>query len=135
VAISYGVPTHDDEIHFAGVGQRAGHAGEELGRAQVDEVVQAEAQLKQHLAFNDAGGNAGVPRGRTDGAEQNGVVAPQFVQRVLRQGLPRGQPVLGTELVLRQFKGGVFVGGRRLENLDAFGHHLRTDSVSGDDCQ
>ena len=41
-------------------------------------MVQAEAQLEQQLTLDDAGGDPGIARGRTDGAEEDGVAGAEI---------------------------------------------------------
>ena len=65
-----------DQVDLAGldVGQRARRAGPEPGRAQVDVLVEGEAELEQQAALEHAGRHARV----ADRAEQDGVVAGQL---------------------------------------------------------
>ena len=107
----------------------------QAGRAQVDEVVQAEAQLEQHLAFDDAGRDAGVAGGRPDGAEEDGIAGTQVCEDLVRQGLASLQPVLGTELVVGLLKHDAFGGDGLFEDLEGFGDDLRADAVARDDCE
>ena len=73
-----------------------GHARVELGRAQVDVVVEREAQPQQQPALEDAAGHARV----ADGAEQDRVVAAQLVEHRVGQGLAGRVPAPGAEVVL-----------------------------------
>ena len=58
-----GALAHHDEVDLAGLhaGQRAGGAGPEPGRAQVDVLVEREAQLEQQAALEHAGRHGRVP--------------------------------------------------------------------------
>ena len=73
-----GVLADDDEVDVLGllVLQRAVNAGIELDRAQVDVLVQLEADAEQHALLEDAGLDVGV----ADGAQEDGVELPQLLQ-------------------------------------------------------
>ena len=77
-------------------GQRAAHAGVEPGRAQVDVVVELEAQPQQQPALEDARRHARV----ADRAEQDRVVLAQLVEHRVRQQLAGALPARGTEVVV-----------------------------------
>jgi hypothetical protein len=98
-------------------------------------LVQAEAELEQHLAFDDAGRNAGIARGRAHCAKEDGIAGAQIRQDLVRQGLACFKPMLGTELVIGQFKGNAFGGYGLFEDLDGFGDDLRANAVARDDSE
>lgn len=98
-------------------------------------MVQAEAQLEQHLALDDAGGDAGVPRCGTDGAEEDGVVPAELLKGLIRQGFAGLQPVLRAELILGTREGDAFAGNNLFQDLDGLGDHFGADAVAGDDCE
>ena len=125
----------DDEVDLAGVRERAADAGVQAGGPQVDEVVQAEAQLQQELALDDAGGDPGVAGGRADGAEQDGVAGAEVGEGGRGQGLPRREPVLRTQLVVGLLEHDPFCGRGLFKDLQGFGGDLRADAVARDDCQ
>src|SRR5262249_27034122 len=54
-------------------------AGEQLHRAEVDVLVEAEAEVEEELALEDAGGDIGV----ADGAEEDGVELAELVEAVV----------------------------------------------------
>ena len=64
-----GVLADDDEVDVgrAFVAQRRLDAGEQLHGPQVDVLVEAEAEVEEQLALEDAGGDVGM----ADGAEQD----------------------------------------------------------------
>ena len=108
--------------------QRTLDAGEQLGRTQVDVVVQFEADAQQQLAFEHSTRHARV----ADGTEQERVVAAQFLQHGIRQRLPRRVPAARTQVVLGAGHLGI---ADRVEHLETFGHDLRADAVPADDGQ
>ena len=81
----FGVLADDDEVDVLGPLslQRRLDAGKQLDGPQVDVLVEAEAQVEQQLAFEDAGRDVGM----ADGAEQDGVELAKLVEAVGRQGL------------------------------------------------
>ena len=149
VAISFGVPVRSDaavaDVRTLGAladddevdavrgdpldGQRALHPGVELGRAQVDVLLQGEAQRQQHAALEDAARHGRV----ADRAEQDRVVAAQLLEDRVGQRLAGGVPAPGAEVVLGRVELGAGAGGDRLEDLEALGDDLRADPVAADD--
>ena len=101
----------------------------ELGRAQVDVVLQGEPDRQQHAALEDAARDARV----ADGAEQDRVVALQLVQDAVGQRLAGGVPAAGAEVVLG--RGDLRAARRRdgLEDLEPLGDDLGADPVAADD--
>ena len=97
---AFGAFTHDDEVDVAGVGERRDCAGVQAGGAQVDVVVEGEAQLQEHFAFDEAGGDLAAARVCTDGAEEDRVVLLEGFHGGVGQGFTGFQPVLGAELVV-----------------------------------
>ena len=128
-----GALADDDEVDAARRHARhvegAGRARVEPRRAQVDVVVEGEAQRQQHAALEHAARHARV----ADGAEQDGVVAPQLLEHRVGQGLAGRVPAPGAEVVL----GGVHLGPalrrHRGEDLEPLGNDLRADAVAADD--
>jgi hypothetical protein len=108
--------------------RRAGwHARVELGRAQVDEVVEGEPQRQQHAALEDAAGHGRV----ADGPEQDRVVAAELLDAPTPAGSPRWRASGRAEVVLGRLHADS--GGHGLEHLQALGDHLRADAVAADD--
>ena len=66
-----------------------------------------------------------------DGAEQDRVVLAQFPQHRIGQQLAGAVPAGRTEVVLI----GLDAGNDAAQHLQALGHHLWTDAVTGDDRQ
>src|SRR5665648_487991 len=91
-----GALPHDDEVHLTGVGERRAHAGVQLPGAQVDVVVQLEAQPEQQPALQDAGRDTRVP----DGPEQDRVVPADRRQVLGGQRLAGRVPAAGAEVHL-----------------------------------
>ena len=121
------VLTHAEHVDGAGVGQRALDAVVELGRPQVDVVVELEAQPQQQAALEDPRRHARV----TDGAEEDRVVLAQLLDHRVGQQLAGALPAHRTEVVRRALD----VGRDLTEDLQALGHHLGTDAVPRDHCQ
>ena len=109
-------------------GQRRLDAGEQLHRAQVDVLVEAEPQFQQQALFEDAGGDVGM----ADRAEQDGGEGAQLVERLGRQDFAGPQIALAAEIEVLQFELDAFQGGDRLEDLHAFGRHFRPGAVAAD---
>ena len=114
------------------VGERRGRARVEARGAEVDVVVELEAQLEQQAPLEDARRQVRVVRLAADGAEQDRVLAADLLQHAVREHLTGGEVALGTQVVLRpgelQLR-----GGGDLEDLEGLGGDLRTDAVTGDD--
>ena len=110
-------------------GEGALDAGVEPGRAQVDVVVQGEAQRQQHPALEHAARHARV----ADRTEQDRVVAAQLLEHRVGQRLPGGVPAAGAEVVLGRGELRAALAGDRLEDLEALGDHLGADAVTADD--
>ena len=128
-----GALAHDDEVDLARV-RPSGEAtpGEDPGRAQVDVVVELEAQPQQQAALEDAGRQVRVAGLAADRAEQDRVVLADLGEHGVGQHLAGREVALGAEVVagLLELHAG---RGRRLEDLERLGGHLRTDAVAGDD--
>ena len=93
-------------------------------------MVQAEAQLEQELALDDAGGDPGVAGGRADGAEEDGVAGAEIGEGFRGQGLPRFEPVLRAQLVVGLLEHDPLCGGGLFKDLQGFGGDLRADAVA-----
>ena len=130
---AFGAFTHDDEVDVAGVGERGDCAGVQAGGAQVDVVVEGEAQLQEHFAFDEAGGNLAAARVCTDSAEEDRVVLFEGVHGGVGQGFTGFQPVLGAELVVGGGYGDVFELAGAGEDALGFGNDFGADAVAGDD--
>ena len=130
---AFGAFTHDDEVNVAGVGERGDCAGVQAGGAQVDVVVEGEAQLQEHFAFDEAGGNLAAARVCTDGAEEDRVVLLEGVHGGVGQGFTGFKPVLGAELVVGGGYGDVFELAGAGEDALGFGNDFGADAVAGDD--
>jgi hypothetical protein len=121
------------EVDLPRVRERARGARVELGGAEVDVVVEAEAQLQQDVPLQDPRGHALVARGGADRAEEDRVVRAQLLEGLLREGLPRREPVVGADAELPLLHGDAGRGGHGVEDLLGLGHDLRADAVAGDD--
>lgn len=131
----FGSFTDDNEINRPGVRQGAADRSIEPRRTQVHKVVKAEAQLQEHFAFDDSGGNSGIAGRCAHGTEEDGITRAEIFKNLVRQGLARLKPVLGTELVVGLLKSHAFGGYGFFENLDGFGDDLRANAVAGDDSE
>jgi hypothetical protein len=98
-------------------------------------MIEAEAQLEQEFALDDAGGDPGVAGGRADGAEEDRVSGAEVGECCLGQGLPRLEPVLRPQRVGGLLQDDAFGGGCLFQDLQGFGYDLRADAVARDDGQ
>ena len=94
-------------------------------------VVEGEPQLQQQAPLQDAARDTRVPHC----AEQDGVVAAQFLEDGVGQRLARCVPAAGTEVVLRRVDLDVVSDESRLEGAQCLARDLGTDAVAGDDCE
>ena len=80
----FGVLADDDEVDVVGplAGQRRLHAGEQLHRAEVDVLVEAEPQFQEQALLHDSRRHVGM----ADGAEQDGAEAAR-----VRRAWPAGR--------------------------------------------
>ncbi len=114
------------------VGQRGRHARVQLGRAQVDVVVEGEAQLQQQAALEQAAGDRRGAGGGADRAEDDRLGwRASSLQHRIGQHLAGALPALGAEVVVDEVEGVVADDGG--EDLQALGDDLRADAVAGDD--
>ena len=116
-----------------GFGERARDAGEEAGRAQVDVVVEREAQLQQQPALDVRVREARVARNAPDGPEQDRVVLGDRGEVVIGEHVTGLEEACGAERELRLLEDEVAAGRDRIEHLDGLGDDLRSDSIPGDD--
>src|SRR5579875_126431 len=128
-----GALPHHEEIDLLrlDVGKRRAHTGKQLDRAEVDVVVEFEAQAQEQTAFQHTARHARV----ADRAEEDRVMGAQFVKHGVRQGLPGCMPPPRAKVVLGPLDLQRESGGDRVEHFQSFGHHLRPDAVAGDDRQ
>ncbi len=92
----------DDEVDVRGafVAKRRFDAGEQLHRPQVDVLVEAEAQVEQQLALQDAGLHVGMP----DRAEEDCIELPQLVETVGGQGFARFEIAVAAPIEVREIE-------------------------------
>ena len=126
---AFGAFTHHSEVDLTGVGERGLDAGVQLGGAQVDGLIEREAQLDKQTAFEDTGLDARV----ADGAEEDRVLLADGLEVLVGQQGAIAQIALGAEIVISELEldfitGGLDEGGLRL------GRDLLADAISGDDC-
>jgi len=119
---------HHHEVDVLGplVLQRAFHARVELHRAQVDVLLQLEAQAQQQALLEHARSHVGV----ADRAEQDGVEAPQLLDRSVRQHLAGAQVTLAAEVVVPGLVPEAFKPRHGLQRLQRLGGHLGARPVS-----
>ena len=103
--------------------------GTPVERAQVDVEVELEAELEQEATLERAGRDGGVADRRADGAEEDGVVAPELLERLVREDGAVPQVAGGPEVEV----GGVEVHPGRGHDLERLGADLRPDAVAADD--
>ncbi len=88
-------------------------------------VVELEPDPQQQAALEDPGRHGRV----ADGAEQDRVVLAQFAEHRVRQQFAGAVPAGGPEVVF----GGHHARHDAPQDLEAFGNHLWTDAITGDD--
>ena len=127
----FGALAYDDHVDVSRrlARKRRGHAWVELHRAQVDVVVELEAQAQQQPALKDATGDGGVAYC----AQQDGVMGADLLEHGVRQGLAGAVPALRPQVVLGALERDVVAPGNGVEHLQPFCDDLRSDAVSGDD--
>ncbi len=104
------------------------HAGDQPHRAQVDVLVQGEADLEQDALLQDAGGHVRVPHG----AQEHGVEALELLQRRNRAGLRRCAGSGRRRGRTGRGHGEAVAGGGGAEHLEALAHDLRAGAVAGE---
>ena len=105
-------------------------AGEELYGAEVDVLVEAEAEVEQQLALEDAGGDVGM----ADGAEEDGVELAELVEAVGGERFAGFEVAVAAPVEIGELELEVLEFGDGLEDLDALGRHFRARAVAADDC-
>ena len=124
-----GVLADDDEVDVvrALVLQRAVDAGVELHRAQVDVLVELEAQAQEQALLEDAGLHVRV----ADGAEVDGVEAAQLLEHRVRQDVAGLHVALAAEVVVLEVELEAELRLRRFEHLQPLADDLRPGAVAG----
>ena len=122
-----GVLAHDDEVDVRGalVLQRAVDARVELDGAQVDVLVELEAQAEQQVLLENAGRDVRV----ADGAEVDGVEAAQLLKDGVGEDIARLLVALAAEIELLEVE--LDAGG--VEHLQPLADDLRAGAVAGED--
>ena len=124
-----GALAHHHEVHLARIRERRGHSREQLGGAEVDEVVEGEAQLQQQPALEHARGHARI----ADGAQQDRVVHGEARHVLVGERLARAVPAARAEVEvggLDAHPGGLEGGA---QGAQALGDDLLADAVALDD--
>ncbi|SVK54236.1 Uncharacterised protein [Acinetobacter baumannii] len=128
----FGIFAHHVEINIARllVRQRAGHAGKQPHRTQVDVLFEVAPEFQQRTPQRDMIGHRVRP---TDGAEIDGVEAFQLLEPVVRHHLA----VVLVVVAAGPLEGGEFqrqipARRRRLQYSYAFRQHFPPDTVPGD---
>ena len=126
-----GVFADDDVVDVLGalVPERRLDAGVELHGAEVDVLVEGEAQLEQEALLEDAGLDAGV----ADGAEEEGVVLLEGGDLGVVDDLAGLEVAFAAEVVVLELEAESVELGGRLEDLDAFANHFGAGAVAADD--
>ena len=127
----FGVFADDDEVDVIGTLVLEGRldAGEKLHGAEVDVLVEAEAEVEQQLALEDAGGDLGV----ADGAEEDGVELAELVEAVVWEGGAGFEEAVAAPIEMGELDLDVFQFGDGLENFDTLGRDFGTGAVAADD--
>ncbi len=103
--------------------------GHPLEGAQVDVEVELEADLEQQAPLKGARRDGGVTDRRSDGAEEDGVVATELLEGLVGENGAVAQVAGGSEVEV----GRVEVHPGRGHDLERLGADLRTDAVAADD--
>ena len=104
-------------------------AGEELHGAEVDVLVEAEAEVEEELALEDAGGDIGV----ADGAEEDGVELAELVEAVVGEWAAGFEVAVAGPIEVGELEADVLLLGDGFQNFDAFGGDFGAGAVSADD--
>ena len=128
----FGVFADDDEVDVLRVLALDGalDAGEQLHGAEVDVLVEAEAEVEQQLAFEDAGLHVGV----ADGAEEDAVELAELVEAVGGEGFAGLEVAVAAPVEVGELELEAVLLGDCLEDFDAFGRYFRAGAVAADDC-
>ena len=125
---AFGAFTHHDEVDVTRVGERGGNALVQLGRTQVDVLVEIETELEQQATFENAGLDARI----ADGAQQDGVGLLDALLFLFRKNRAVTQIALGTQIELLIFEfGDAF--GRLLQSLLSPRSHFLTNAIARND--
>ncbi len=126
-----GVFADDDEVDVVGAFVFEGRldAGKKFHRAEVDVLVEAEAEVEEELAFEDAGGDIGV----ADGAEEDGVELAKLVEAVVGERAAGFEVAVAGPIEVGELEANVLLLGDSLQYFDAFGGDFRAGAVSADD--
>ncbi len=123
-----GALTHDDEVDVARVGERGGDALVQLGRTQVDVLVEVETELQQQAAFQDACLDARI----ADGAQQNRVGLLDALLFLFRKNRAIAQIPFGAEVEVLVIEfGDAF--GRLLQSLLGPWSHFLANAIARND--
>jgi len=106
------------------VGVASGSGAEE--RPLVDVQVEIEAHLEQETALDHTRRHVGG----SDGAQQDAVESPEFVERGIGQDLAVAQIPLPAQIEV----GGGDVDPSGADDLDGLGRHVGSDPVPADHC-
>ena len=128
----FGSFTHHDEVDVPRVFQGRAGAWEIAGGAQVDRVVEFEAQFDDDATFKDSGWHARV----TDCAKENGVVGAQLFEFFVGEGFAGFQVAFGRgpELVKVELNGVAACFNCAFEDFQPFRDCFFSDSVAGNYC-
>jgi len=130
-----GALADDQEVDRSAVGdvvaEGGDDAGVELRGAEVDVVVEQEAQAEEEAALEKAAGNRGRAGGRAHRTEDDRVGLLELVDDRIGEDLAGAQPALGAQVVVDELEGVLADGG--VEHLEALGHDLGADPVTRDD--
>ncbi len=129
---AFGVLPHDHEVDLFGslVGQRSLHVRIELHRAQIDVLIQSEAEVQEDALLQ----NTRFHLRMADGAQVDGVEILEDLQRVVGKHLCGFQVVLTPVVEMSELKLDLEDFGDAFENLQAFLNHLRAGPVTGNYC-
>ena len=127
-----GVLADDDEVDVLRplVLEGAVDVGVELDRAQVDVLVELEAQAEEDALLQDAGRDVGV----ADGAEEDGVELAQLVDGAVGERFAGAQVAFAAEVVGGRLVGEAGRVGGGLQDLEAFADDFGACAVAGDYC-
>ena len=125
---AFGAFTHYNEVDVARVGERGGHALVQLGRTQVDVLVEIEAELEQQTTFQNAGLDARIAYG----AQQNRIGLLDALLFRFRKNRTVAQVTLGTKIEILVIEFGDALG-RLLQSLLGPRSHFLANAIARND--
>ena len=125
---AFGAFTHHDEVDITRVGERGGHALVQLGRTQVDVLVEIETELEQQATFE----NAGLDTRIADCAQQDRVGLLDAFLFLFRKNRTVTQVTFGAKIEILVIEFGNALG-RLLQSLLSPRSHFLANAIARND--